>query len=246
MTAISRIYTPEGFVVASDSRKTNPAKRKDVVDGVQKIFPIPGTDLCYAITGIVQFTTSDGIGEFDFRDACIRAIETIERGESKSWPEYVAAVTRAIAEPLHDMRKVSTHTLSKPAETQIFLTGFYSRQPGCAEIYFRHGLTESESSGRVEDPQQMNVYGSGKIWNLLFKEDVQFSEFLTPRRLGLTTLAAAVDRARNEIRAHCDPKALEIDAETCWAIGEPVHIATITDEGFQWVPGFVPTMPESS
>jgi hypothetical protein len=241
-TAISRIYTPEGFVVASDSRKADPGDRKDVVDGVQKIFQISAINVCYGIAGVVQFTDADGIGEFDFREACERATKVVAQGKSKGWPEYVSALRRAIAKSLDDLRRSATKSVPEPTDTHIFLAGFYHKHPRCARIQFTHGPNRSTSYDRIEDLERMMLYGSDKVWDSLFKEDPRFSGFLIPPRRGIATLPTAIDRARNDIRAHYDPMAHEIDGARCWAIGGPVHMATITlAEGFQWVAGFVPT-----
>ena len=91
------------------------------------------------------------------------------------------------------------------------------------------------------------VYGSEKVWSLLFNEDSKFSSFVTQPRLSVTTLPAAIERARNEILAHYDRKARELDEEKWRAVGGPVHLATITPgEGFNWVPGFAPGLASHS
>src|ERR1039457_7383111 len=52
-TAIARIWTSDGFVVAADGRQTNSLTREVMTDSAQKIFPVehPHRKLAYAIAG---------------------------------------------------------------------------------------------------------------------------------------------------------------------------------------------------
>jgi hypothetical protein len=55
----------------------------------------------------------------------------------------------------------------------------------------------------------------------------------------------AIATATKYIRAYSDPEAREIDPKACAAVGNRIHIATITPtDGFRWVPGFEPPGPD--
>lgn len=248
MTAISRIYTAEGFVVASDSKEINTLKPDEVREDVQKIFPLttPGLALSCAVAGTARLTDADGVA-FDFTKEVSVAGAAIADGKSRSWPEYVAALTRAISKRMDAARQSSSREIFGSVETHIFLNGFYRRHPRSARVLFKHELKQSRSECHVETPEKLMLYGSNKLWPLLFAEDSRFASFIIPSRAEATTLSVAIERACNEVRAHSDEAARELDEENWRAVGGPVHIATVTSvEGFNWVPRFKPSQPEVS
>jgi hypothetical protein len=72
--------------------------------------------------------------------------------------------------------------------------------------------------------------------------DQTFSAYQTPLPSPeQITLTQGIESAKNHIHVCSDPRAVEIDPETCSKIGGRVQIATITpSEGFKWVPGYEP------
>src|ERR1035438_6070716 len=65
-TAIARIYTQDGFVVAADGRKLNRATGVVASDEAQKIFHLghQAGEVSCAVTGVAQLVTERGL--FDF------------------------------------------------------------------------------------------------------------------------------------------------------------------------------------
>jgi hypothetical protein len=151
----------------------------------------------------------------------------------------VTTLMEALNRPLNETRRASEH-VGETTETHIFLAGYYGRHPKCARICFQHGATETDAEPRIEELNHMMLYGSKKVWDSLYK-DARFSQYARPVRNSIFTLSSAIERAHNDIRAQCDPEALKIDEDTCWAIGGRPHIATVTyADGFGWVAGFEP------
>src|ERR1017187_1690816 len=78
-TAISRVYTKDGFVVAADGRAQNSEDGSIISDSTQKIFLInqPNISLAYSLAGTVGITPekSDNV-IFDFYDESRRAVES--------------------------------------------------------------------------------------------------------------------------------------------------------------------------
>ncbi len=79
-TAIARIYTSEGFVIAADGREWNPANQEQVSNSARKIFSVeqPRRQLAYAIAGAIRIPQI-GTGEtlFDFVSETARAIDKL-------------------------------------------------------------------------------------------------------------------------------------------------------------------------
>src|SRR5690242_9871498 len=67
-TAIVRIYTQEGFVIAADGRRRRTRDWKIISDHVQKVFPVvePGRSIAYAMTGTTQIPAENEEILFDF------------------------------------------------------------------------------------------------------------------------------------------------------------------------------------
>jgi len=87
-TAIARIYTKEGFVVAADGRRLS-GKTGDIAsDDVQKIFPLvrAGCNMAFSVAGVAQLVSE--IGMFDFGLETVQAALTIaEAGSPDNYSE---------------------------------------------------------------------------------------------------------------------------------------------------------------
>ena len=118
---LAHLYTLEGFVVASDSRESNTLNPNQTTDDVQKIFGVhtPGVDLSCAIAGTARLTDADGVA-FNFTTAWVTASEMAADNRSRTWPEYVAAFTRAIARQLSEVRRSSGKEIPNPTETHTY------------------------------------------------------------------------------------------------------------------------------
>src|ERR1035437_8402022 len=79
-TAIARVYTPEGFVIAADGRQANNMTKEVVNDSVRKIFSIQHQtrQLAYAIAGPIAF------GDFAYPIEFAKATDTLKDSRAKS------------------------------------------------------------------------------------------------------------------------------------------------------------------
>lgn len=150
-TAISRISTPEGFVIASDSRKTT--NRSEIVDGCAKIFPIERADarLAYGLAGATTITRGDGPVVFDFQKETAQAVEYLSEAKMKTWWDFLEALRECVIAPLNESRIKFAWNPSEAEETEIFIGGFFGKHPKCAKISFQHGIESTEAECFPED-----------------------------------------------------------------------------------------------
>jgi hypothetical protein len=238
-TIIVSFQTPEGFVIASDGRSRDPETGRIVTEDAQKIFPLQQEGSCLAcgVAGAASFVFNGQI--FDFKREAAVAAEQIAGKRLKNWWEYVTALTSELGGRLTRLRESLGGRLAKPTETWIFLGGFYGKHQKGAHIHFRHGTTATEFEPQLFPPGFNIPFGSAKIFELLNSEDSRFARYSIPKRDKVFSVSTAIDRAKNDILAHCDPIALTLDETTCAGIGGRIQIATVTRKaGFQWVPGF--------
>lgn len=242
-TIITWFNTPEGFVIASDGRSRDSESGKILTEDAQKIFPVEKQTtarLAYALAGTIRIGEAADQVIFDFDIEATRTFRDTEA--SGNWFDYVSAITTVLNGALNLARQNSGSTLTLPTETWLFILGFYGRHRKGAHVVFRHKARATEAEVCLHPPGfNHGPFGSGRIFELLDNEDPRFGRLAKPKRKGIATLSQAVERARNDVLAHCDPKALEIDEETCRGIGGRIQVATITfTAGFRWVPGFEP------
>jgi hypothetical protein len=258
-TAIARIYTPEGFVVAADGRAYNPEKRTVINETAKKIFQIRdlGRSIAYAIVGTVRIY-QDGSNEtvFDLVTELAKAQAQLETTKSRNILGYAIRLSRPINELLKrakDSGRITAYPTSDNPQVNergstiahVFLDGYYNDIPCRATIRFFHEnqrLAQPEVLPEGLAVGSMLAYGSAEITHLLETEDARFVKYIRPKhRRAEMALTDAIETAKSYIEAHCDPEAMKIDEKFARTVGRPVHIATITPaEGFQWVPEFKP------
>jgi hypothetical protein len=107
MTAISIVYTAEGFVIASDGRirwADTPDDRPSVTEDAKKIFKSDNGKMAYAVAGLGKSAS----GAFDMLDECRAQADTLKPEAFHSCYEYLDAFARnlkcAIAEAKRDGR----------------------------------------------------------------------------------------------------------------------------------------------
>lgn len=241
-TAIVWIHTAEGVVIASDGRNAHPETGQVQNDETQKIFPIGQLDgrLAYALAGSIRFGSEDGVVldlEIEMRNALTRM-----HHQTKNWFNYVSNLTSELDRLIAQAKASSSRLLRKPTETWIFVVGLFGKHSKSAHIVFQHGNESTESEQYLHPPGFNAPFGSKRIFELVDLGEGHFSKYTIPKRDAVRALSDAIERAKNDILAHCDPEALNVDNETCRGIGGRVQIATITrSAGFAWVPGFEPT-----
>lgn len=248
-TAIARIYTPEGFVIATDGRATDPD------DGTwfatQKTFSIeqPARRLAYSLAGTAVVTPKNSKeAVFTFASQVQTVAATLAEQKISSLYEYARLLAFGLDARLKEARKVAKIPPSQdgdvPSTTQIFLDGYYGKHPKRARIDFIHDdQIEPEICGNTEDAFKYKWWGSALVSSVIFDEGdprlgaYKLAEYKTPA-VWPRTLAEAVSMAKRYVGAHCDPEALAIDEKVCSLCGPPIWVATLTfEEGFRWVEG---------
>jgi hypothetical protein len=237
-TAIVRKYTPEGFVIAADSRVSNYSTRKPIRDDQQKIFEI-GQSLCFCICGYTLFRSDEGEAgdpSFDLNRVVNEVVGGIHSESFRDIREYAELLSRQIwirlgsacssgdvELPLKGVASGAIH----PWLTSIYIDGYLNSVPQSAEIRLRRsedGLDIPEVHSGIR--QVMAATGSQRIYELLF----------TDQGRGINTLIEAIAAARHYIET-CKVRGEELDPNgQCWGIGGKAQIATITaKDGFSWI-----------
>ena len=242
-TVVSWLMTPEGFVIGSDGRKTD-SEGQSASDNSQKIFPIEGKGLClaYGLAATIRIGQAAENVLFDFKKETARTVERLALHPPKNWWEFLSAVMVELREALNRARSASNDTLAREAGTYIFMGGIYGKHFKSGHLYFRHGITTSEAEPYIHPPGSIPPpFGSPKVFEALASGDARLARYSNPPRQGIATLASAIERVQNEVLAHCDPEARNVDNAPEWPYGGRVQIASITvRDGFRWVTGFEP------
>jgi hypothetical protein len=235
-TAITKIYTHEGFVIASDSRKTTGNQKENCVDGVQKIFGTnkPNLAIAFSVGGISLLWNRIGELIFDFGRFTEKQIAMLPT--DTSWPVYVNYLRNLIETELNVVRSSSGLNLEtdSPLHTYVFIDAYYNNVPQRATITIQHHHSHSTSVSQRYAPKEGSIqrYGSTTL----------IDSFLKTAHSPPTNLREAVARAQAEVAYQINNS--ELDQDFGWSIGGPIHIATITPKtGFEWVSGFEPSPP---
>jgi hypothetical protein len=253
-TAIVRIFTPEGFVIASDGRKTRSEDHVVLSDSEQKIFPAPGhgNQIAYGIAGAVhQTAVGSDVVLFDFVAEAEEAARSIASRKCRDLAGYAVRLCRPIHKHLVDglasgripfLTSDSKSRLGGRGNTiaTLLFVGFLDGIPYHVRATFftvEGRVPEPAVETLLIEPGKPNVYGPSEVYHLMFEtEDQRLSEYRRPmRNVGDIDLTEAIEIAKNYIRACSDPQFC--DTEECRGVGGLPQIATITREsGFQWVP----------
>jgi hypothetical protein len=237
-TAIVRIYTPGGFVVAAEGRKYEYEKKIVVSDISQKIFPIEEgeTRLAYTIGGTVQLTTPNDEVVYDITAAIHSAIDQLVPSEIKSLWHYGEALSKAIQELPPEAVSV---VIGTEVPTMISFDGYYKGKPKRATVRMFYDGQEPEVS--VDRLRVGYPLGSGSMAvivalltggrpELLASYRSSFAEFQYEN----VTLSQAIEVAKSMVAAQCDPEALKLDP-MCIAMGGHIHLCTVTPDAFRWI-----------
>lgn len=248
-TAIARIYTPEGFVVAADGRTLNAATGKVGTDTMQKIFPLHHEqgDIACVIAGSGQFFSH--MGEFTFGAEVSQAALAIARTEIRNPDHYAGQLAALVVKKLEVFKLVfqpaSLH--ARTEATHIWLEGYLAGRPMRRKItlaYQTETVVAEVSAAELDPPGKIWAYGSQLVTGLLFAP--KDHGYLTPywkvcQPPYPATIEDAVRVALAVIRAHCDEEAIRIDSYGCAAVGGRILAAKVTPAGgFEWVQGFAP------
>ena len=234
-TAIARIRTDEGFVIAADGRAYDHTAGKVTSDSVQKIFQVKGPPMACSVSGDIKIDFATF--QFDFVLEVGRILErdapTLDFGNYAIWVGD-AVRTRMIQAGRPEISSDAPYR-SDEIRASILLDGYTpSGEAGQWALRFfpqrRHWFSFNTDDLFV---------GSREITRVL--KNPHDSRLKAYRRTEPTTLEEAKETAVAFIQAHTDEEAQAIDPHTFRSVGKRIHMATITiEQGFQWVPGFEP------
>jgi len=271
-TVLAHIYSDEGFVVAADGINVlrNGAELEITSRDTRKIFDWPGVNRALACTLFGRVTLYDDAGEepvFNFISASNDASRAISSMPIRDTEEFVGKLAPLVAEKLVALKQdgtLSRYPSPEPkriGETgstivRLFLDGYFDGEPFRTGVRF-YNDNQRIGWGSISEHNLGHagwaIYGSPVIAHLLFDtEDERFKRYRTDasklavelcKKGGrVPTLQHAIEIATNYIAACSDPIAIESDPN-CAYYGGRIHAAIITPkDGFQWVPGFEPTL----
>jgi hypothetical protein len=262
-TAIVRFQTAEGFVIAADGRTRKSENGKVTVerDDMQKIYPVPGESLVYALYGNMRLgkdeTDSGGI-VVDLVSEIKNAVtglagkkfeDIVQYAEQLALPVFnrlscakkQGEITRFPALPIHAENGLPGHVIG-----HVFLFGYYNGKPCEMDVRFFHRKHEPD---KQIIPRELWIGYNPEIWGSLIVAKTLFdsaSPFFEserkrlPPRSKAPSIADGIAAATTYISA-CDSETGHVlDAELCPGIGGRVHIAIIKPEGWDWADGYRP------
>lgn len=248
-TAIVRVLTCEGFVIAADGRQTDD-DNVVITDSAQKLFNISSAarDLVCALCGTTVITEDANVDKFawDLALEVRRASHSVSLRRSKNLEAYTARLCNPINEALRRANKtgrIKKYPCPKSGMdergttiAEVMLDGYFDGIPSRVSARFYH------EDQKLRDPEitldSLNIdgyyfHGSGKISAKLFEGN----------QLKTSSINNAIGQALRYIAICASPEGRQID-EDCPNIGGHVHIATIRPRsGFEWVPGREPITP---
>jgi hypothetical protein len=233
-TAIIRLYTADGFVVAADGREQHRDSKIVVSEQEQKIFRLchPLGDIACTITGVGR------IGEsYRWASKLPQIASELEQCQANTIGEYAehlaVTVKKSIGATFPSLRRIIS--------INMLLDGYFRSIPEMAKAIVHCGPDAPPSSIVSQHLIEGRPYGFGSriILDLLQDPNLKH-EALRPywevcQRLP-STIEEAVKVARTMIEAQCDPKIAILAPEICATIGGHIHIAKVTrTNGFEWI-----------
>lgn len=257
-TAILIVYTPDGFVVAADRRKTRPDGTV-VSDSIQKIFAFKGQPVAYGLAGTVQFTRGDTEAiHFDFVCRTRAAVDAVSDRDPFSLKKHVRLSCAQINAELANAKSsglIETYPDSvegtKPTEdggqtiAQALFFGYYKGTPEFICGRFGHHSQQLRPPDVRPVPIALGVlqgYGSFAILQKFSDgTDPLFTKYVSHVAPNAIGIPEAIDLINNYFRACSDPAIRALDEAHCNSLSPKINIATITTRtGFAWVPGYEP------
>lgn len=252
-TAIVRYMTGQGFVIAADGRSRN--ERLEVIaDNLQKIFPVPERPLVAAVYGNAGIG-NEGDAEpilVDVASELRRSMEALMGRNMGDLVEYAEKLSRPIYRMLfrvkndgllHEYPGQSEENEPGSTIAHIFLFGYFNGIPSEVDIRFFHRdqrLSKPSCQSRRISRSNPEIWGSRAVAQRLFmSDDPRFTQYRTDKvrvtQAEQLTVTDAVELARNYISACNSDLGRETDPDLCPGIGGHVHIASIREQGFQWI-----------
>lgn len=242
-TAVVRIFTPEGFVIAADGLRKY-ADGRVLSENVQKVFPTQSRlwgHLAFALTGWT-WVENDSV-KMDWASHAKSVAASLESKPIRDTEQYGELLSGKIRGWVSDNKSKFREYYNQliPQDTKLLLCGYVDGGPRLSTHRLTFGQKIRHECTEKFSPHQSAAWFSGSpvIKQILLDgTDRNFDRYKTTglEKLGQEeiSLVEAIDVAKNYILACSDPKAREID-KNCEQIGGHIHIATITPQtGFKW------------
>jgi hypothetical protein len=246
-TAIVRICTNEGMLIAADGLETNPNLEPTQVD-LQKIYPILNCSSAYAIFGY----TIPGSRTINLIEEAKKSADLLEGTDFDDLALYAEHFSWPIQKLLQSKREDGSIPYFGPGEERgepgntilhIFFFGYIQGVASTVDLRFFHRnsipSTPSITSVDMKIGRPAWIRGSEVVAEYLFdSKDERFSAYrkCIPDDWKNISISQASEIARDYILACESDIGREVDNVICRQIGGRIHIAKITpSEGFQWI-----------
>ncbi len=247
-SAVALTYTRDGFVIAADGRaRTN---GEILSETTQKIFPIDGLGLCYALCGRAAFDTKNKENEIDLLKDAPYAITAISANDHSDLSGYAGSFSMYLysllkkAQESGQLETLPTKETDRHGDTHdifhLFVAGYFREQPAWCFTTFSHKnqlLLEPTTHDYIPQKGPV-VYGPTEVLRLIFKTtDARVAAYRVKgfQESRQPSLSDGIEAMKNYVRACCDPEIRTLDP-MCAGVGGRIHVATITpNEGFSWV-----------
>lgn len=246
-TAIARIYTPGGFVIAADGLSTNSDTGEVINRSLQKIFRMGNSPLAMSFIGAARLND----GEFDFIEEVLRASQIISARRFQGLQQYADRIAGLVQRKLMPMLpRRATPLPSIPSMNPqdygqtiliVHLDGYHNDCPDRVRIRFCHdGNRLLRPHILTEDvmPETLVLSGIDEIGRRILKRDPALLHYIREVKVEQAyppSLLNAITMSRAVVEACGGPEARLVDPERAAAIGGDTHVAVITpDRGFQW------------
>ena len=249
-TAIISLYTPDGFMVATDTRKLN-------YDGTpsstvnQKLFPIVGTKMAYALWGAAIIAEDDENAKVvvDMVEELKESAERLHGECASDVIEYASLLCASLYEKIvlatqNTAVREFPNAPIKPGDLgseigSVFLFGYYKGKP--AEIscgFFHNDRHMAPLRPKPEELSWLHVRGAlGVTEPFSIPNSPKFSQFRTAatrKPWNKLSISDGREIAVQYIGACQSAEGLAADPRAFLIGGDP-HIATIKPSvGFEW------------
>jgi len=249
-TAVIRIHTQDGFVIAADGLRRN-IRGLEITDSQQKIFRIEqrGGIVAYALTG-VTFIQEDAQTTFSVSDAIAKITNGLLIDHFTTAERYVRKFGKSAIDSLRKAQKNGQIKQFQDFGKQglivkILFAGYHQKQPFMADITLLHNKQklqppQLEFKEYLPDMTDMKLAGSEIVFNGLLHTDnpdlVRFRSggFIKFRNKQSLSESDVIELAHNYIAACADAAGRKLDPD-CLGIGGHTHIAIIKPDGFRWI-----------
>jgi len=249
-TAIVRICTTEGIVIAADGFEASFLRVEN--QHLQKIYPIHNLPLAYAIfgsTGMRIYPDKPIINLIEEAKKSVDALEGCSFDDLSLYAEHFSCpIQEALRMKMEDGSITCYPSLpekNEPGHTilHIFFFGYYRGIASTIDLRFFHRehvlAKPSITSIDMDIGPPPWIRGSSIIAELLFdSDDERFSAYRIafPEKPSDLTINKAAEIAANYIMACSSAVARDADPNLTMHIGGHIHIAKITPSGgFEWI-----------